>query len=124
MFISKAETEQKQESKPEVKEGVKDEVKTEESAITPSVEIKVEPPAPAEPEKRSSAEDAGNQAKEEVKELTGSPDYKSSDSGIGVEEEEDYQSYMSRLFGTKIRLNMGRPPKPEEIAPDDEVDIS
>lgn len=45
-----------------------------------------------------------------------------SDSGISdTDEEFEYEYDINCYFNTKIQLNMGRPAKPEEIAPDDEV---
>ncbi|XP_052795206.1 transcription initiation factor TFIID subunit 1-like [Mya arenaria] len=109
------------EDKTETKgEDKKDKVKTETEtpAVTPPVEIKVESETTGtsvEDIKVESAEGSMNSSPLEVKDVAGS----SSDSGISLDEE-DYETYMSRVFGTKIRLNLGRPAKPEEAAPDDE----
>ena len=43
-------------------------------------------------------------------------------SGVGDDEDDDENDdYVAKLFNTKIKLNMGRPALPEELAPTDEV---
>lgn len=68
------------------------------------------------------ATDAGNQESKEIG-LAGSQEDKSDSgiSGVGDEDDIDEDDYVAQLFGTKIKLNMGRPPQPEELALTDEV---
>ena len=59
----------------------------------------------------------------DVKPEIGSP-VSSQDSGVGEEQmgtDEEEEFDLGTYFGTKITLNMGRPPRPDEIALDDEV---
>ncbi|XP_053398607.1 transcription initiation factor TFIID subunit 1-like isoform X2 [Mercenaria mercenaria] len=80
------------------------------STPTSDIEIKVEEPS-----------EAGSQENKDM-ETSGSQEDKSDSgiSGVGDDEEEDYDDYVAQLFGTKIKLNMGRPALPEEMAPSDE----
>ncbi|XP_060584432.1 transcription initiation factor TFIID subunit 1-like isoform X2 [Ruditapes philippinarum] len=87
-------------------------VKSESESTTPSsdIEIKVEEP----PEAR-------NQDIKDV-EMTGSQEDKSDSgiSGVGDDDDDEDDDYVAQLFNTKIKLNMGRPALPEELAPSDE----
>ena len=85
----------------------KDKSQDESSSVTPDVQINVE-----------------HVDEIDIKPHAGSP-VSSQDSGMGEDQlgtdEDEFD--LGEYFGTRITLNMGRPPKPDEIALDDEVTI-
>ncbi|KAL4230237.1 Transcription initiation factor TFIID subunit 1 [Mactra antiquata] len=77
-----------------------------------SIEIKVEGPTEDKPEDTAKSSD----------DLTVLSQDKS-DSGISTEDDdddEDDDEFYAKMFGSKIKLNMGRPARPDEMAPTDE----
>lgn len=90
----------------------KEVVATESQSALSNIEIKVEP-----------VQEAGDHSMDVLPPVSVGADEKS-DSGISGsgddDDSEDYDDYVAKMFGTKIKLNMGRPARPEEMALDDE----